>query len=234
MLSAADLAQIAQLAVRPAPFSTVYRLVPSRFPPIGVFDRVGKADELALLFELEGLTNDRIADRPRLDLVAKEDIRVGDGWTPVMAAFCHPNSQGTRFSDGSFGIYYAASHVDTAISETIYHREQFLRDTAEPACSIQMRCYAGELMEPLHDGLLPPLPDDILDPNSYEASQRLGGALRAVGSWGLSYASVRHAGGRCVALFRPPAIGPARQAAHYQYEYDGERISNVILMTVVR
>lgn len=234
MRSAADLARLAQLAVRQPPFSTVYRLVPSRFPPVGVFDRVSNADELVLLFELEGLTNDRIANHPRLDLVAREDIRVGDGWTPVMAAFCHPSPQGTRFSDGSFGVYYAAAHVDVAISETIYHREQFLRDTNEPACSIQMRCYAGELAEFLHDGLEPPLPNDIMDRNRYEDSQRLGGALRASGSWGLSYPSARHAGGQCVALFRPPAIGPLRQAAHYQYEYDGERISKVILMTVVR
>lgn len=231
MHSAADLAQ---MAVRSAPFSTVYRLVPSRFPPVGVFDRVGSADELVLLFELEGLTNDRIADRPRLDLVARDDIRVGDGWTPVMAAFCHPNPQGTRFSDGRYGIFYAASHVDTAITETMHHRQRFLRDTNEPACSIQMRCYAGELAEPLHDGLQPTLPDDIMDPSRYQASQLLGGALRASGSWGLSYPSARHAGGQCVALFRPPAIGPVRQAAHYQYEYDGEHISNVILMTVVR
>ena len=40
--------------------------------------------------------------------------------------------------------------------------------------------------------------------DDYTASQLLGGALRAGGSNGVVYDSVRHDGGKCVGVFRPP------------------------------
>lgn len=222
------------LPVRPAPFVTVHRLVASRFPPVGLFDRVADRAEFELLAELESRTNDRLHQPPRADQIAEEDWRFGPGWTPVMAAFCHPNPDGSRFSDGRFGVYYAAAEVDTAISETIHHRERFLRATNEPPCFIDMRCYLGELQTPLHDGLGPGLPAEVLDPDDYRAGQALAQQLRAASSWGLSYASVRHPGGRCVALFRPPAISPVRQAEHYRYQYDGQQVVSVLRMELVR
>ena len=38
------------------------RLVPSRYPTIGVFDRVASPQDLPELFELEGWTNDRLSN----------------------------------------------------------------------------------------------------------------------------------------------------------------------------
>jgi hypothetical protein len=222
------------LRVRKAAFQSVHRLVASRFPPVGLFDRVASREEYALLAELESRSNDRLQTPPRLDLVAAEDWRSGPGWTPVMAAFCHPNPEGSRFSDGQFGVYYAAAEIETAISETVYHRERFLSATAEPACSLDQRSYVGELQQALHDGLKPGLSPEVLDPDDYRPGQGLARELRAGGAYGLSYASVRHPGGRCVALFRPPAIGPVRQAEHYRYEYDGRRVTAVLRVELVR
>ncbi len=36
----------------------------------------------------------------------------------VMAPFTHLNPKGSRFSDGSYGVYYAAKRLSTAIAET--------------------------------------------------------------------------------------------------------------------
>ena len=36
------------------------RLIPSRYPVVGLFDRVASPADLEALFELEGWTNDRI------------------------------------------------------------------------------------------------------------------------------------------------------------------------------
>ena len=47
-----------------------------------------------------------------------------------MAAFTHLNPEGSRFSDGSWGVFYAAHSVATAVEETVYHRERFLAATA--------------------------------------------------------------------------------------------------------
>ncbi len=37
-----------------------FRLIPSRFPPVGAFDNVSSPDDLAAVMELEGWTNDRL------------------------------------------------------------------------------------------------------------------------------------------------------------------------------
>ena len=40
-----------------------HRLIPSRYPPIGILDAVAAPEDLELMFALEGWTNDRIQPR---------------------------------------------------------------------------------------------------------------------------------------------------------------------------
>ena len=49
---------------------------------------------------------------------------------------------------------------------------------------------------------------------------------RQGGSWGISYPSVRHAEGECVAIFRPRALRHAQVGAHIALHWDGERITH--------
>lgn len=210
-----------QVEVRPS-----YRIVSSRFPPIGLFDRIARADDLEALFEIEGMTNPRLREQVGdLGLVPPGRRVAGPGTTPIMSAFTHLNRDGSRFSDGSYGIYYAAFAEETAIRETVHHRERFLSATAEAACHVQMRCYLGDVAGELHD-LRGGYPEEHA-PNNYGASQALAKALRSAGSNGIAYDSVRHAGGACVALFYPDLIAPVRQGAHLTYHWDGSRISAV-------
>ena len=109
-----------------------YRIVPSRYPPIHLFERVANPDDLEAIFVLESLTNERIRDEVGdLSLVAPEDRISGAGTSPIMAAFTHIKPNGGRFTDGTYGAYYAGIDLDTAIAETVYHREQFMRATSE-------------------------------------------------------------------------------------------------------
>src|SRR3546814_19117270 len=55
-------------------------------------------------------------------------------------------------------------------------------------------------------------------------------ALRAIGSDGLVYRSVRHRGGECVAAFYPDLVAAHIQTRHYQYVWDGACISDVLEM----
>jgi hypothetical protein len=92
----------------------VHRLVASRHPPVGVFDTARDEDELRMLAELEGLTNDRLRQElGQIRLVPADEIMVGPGCTPIMSAFCHPGP--SRFTDGTFGVYYAALAVETEL-----------------------------------------------------------------------------------------------------------------------
>lgn len=210
----------------------VWRIVPSRFPPVGVFDRIAEPAELEALFAIEALTNPRLRDElGALHLVPRQRRLAGPGATPVMAAFTHLNPEGSRFSDGSWGVFYAAREVTTAIEETVFHRQRFLAATAEPACDIEMRCYRSSLDSRLHDlrGGWPA----VHDPLSYMASVALARGLRAADSNGVAYDSVRDAGGACVAAFYPDVVARCVQAQHYIYRWDGTRIAAVLEVSAV-
>jgi hypothetical protein len=214
-------------------WSHAYRIVPSRFPPVGVFDRIADPAELDALFAIEALTNPRLRQQlGALSLVPVSRRISGPGSTPVMAAFTHLNPQGSRFSDGSWGVFYAAHGVPTAVEETVFHRQLFLRATHEPALDLQMRCYRTAVASKLHDlrGGWPA----AHDPDSYVASQALARTLRDGGSNGIVYDSVRHRGGECVAAFYPDVVAPCVQAQHFIYRWDGERIVAVLEVAAVK
>ncbi len=208
-------------------WSHAYRIVPSRFPPIGVYDRIADPADMDALFAVEALTNSRLREEiGALQLVPRARRISGPGATPVMAAFTHLNPEGSRFSDGSWGVFYAAHSVTTAVEETVFHREQFLAATREPPCEMQMRCYRTSVDGKLHDlrGGWPA----AQDPDSFVASTALARELRGAGSHGVVFDSARHAGGECIAAFFPDVVAPCVQAHHLVYRWDGERIAQVL------
>ena len=214
-------------------WSHAYRIVPSRFPPVGVFDRIADPADLDAVFAIEALTNPRLREEAgALKRVPRGRRISGPGSTPVMAAFTHLNPEGSRFSDGSWGVFYAARSVATAVEETVHHRQRFLAATAEPACELSMRCYRTSLDSRLHD--LRGGWTVAHDPDSYVASIALARALRAADSNGLVYDSVRHRGGECLAAFFPDVVAPCVQAQHLIYRWDGARIAQVLLVNELR
>jgi len=224
------------IAVNPVSWLPCWRILPSRFPPIDLFERVADPADLEALYELESLTNDHVRDEiGELQLVPRYDRVSGRGTGYIMAAFTHLNPAGSRFSDGTYGVFYAASALDTAIAETRHHREQFLRATAEPPMEIDMRVILADLRQQFHDirGMQRQLPD-VYAAADYRASQALGRQLRGENSWGIVYDSVRYPGGECAAVFRPPALSNCRQERHLCYVWDGRRIASVYRKSSLR
>ena len=203
------------------------RIVPSRFPPVRLFERVTDPDDLEAVFELEALTNPRLRDEVgAIGLVPPGDRIAGPGTAVIMAAFTHLNPDGSRFSDGTYGVFYAARDLDTAIAETKYHRERFMSATAQGRMELDMRVYLVDLDGDLHDlrghSDAQPL---VYHGNDYTAGQQLARTLRKSGSNGIAYDSVRRAGGECVAVFRPPLLSNARQERHLCYVWNGRQIA---------
>lgn len=208
-----------------------WRLVASRFPPTGLFDRVSAPEDLDAVYAVESLTNDRLRQEAgELSLVPPAERVSGPGTTPIMAAFTHLNPVGSRFTDGSYGVYYAARSLATAIAETRYHRARFLAATQQPPVETDMRAYASNIDARLHDirggkGVTAAVYDP--DPARYGAGQALARTLRDSGSNGLVYDSVRDPGGQCVAVFRPRVLSPVTQGPHFCYVWDGAAISAI-------
>jgi hypothetical protein len=219
--------------VRRVSWRPSYRLIPSRYPTVGLYDAIADPADLDVVFAIEALANPRIREEiGELSLVPKEERLTGPGATPVMAAFTHLNPEGSRFSDGSYGVYYAAHSLETSLAEVGHHRAIFLRRTDEPAIDIDLRLITASVEAELHDLL-----DaggaanasryaSVLDPDDYGPSQRLGKRLRAGDSWGIRYPSVRHAGGECVGVFRPRALRHPKAAAHFALHWDGGRFTH--------
>lgn len=206
-----------------------FRIVPSRFPPIGLFEAVADPDDLEAIFQIEAVTNDRLREEVgELSLVAPEDRVSGPGTTPIMAAFTHLNPEGDRFTDGSYGVFYASLTIETAIAETSHHRVRFLQTTDEPAQELDMRVYAVDLEAELHDirGMRESHPA-YYHPSSYGMSQELAAQLRDDGSNGIMYLSVRDEDGECVAVFRPRLLSNCRQERHLCYVWDGKTIATI-------
>lgn len=214
-------------------WSHQYRIVSSEFPPINFFETLVEPELMEALYYIEGLTNERLRDEAGdIALVDPEDRVGGPGSTPVMAAFTHIGAE-SRFSDGGFGVYYAARTLETAIEETKHHRARFLAYTGEDPGEIDMRVYVGEVAKPLHD-VRGAEYGHLHDPDDWRPSQAFGSRLRADRSWGIVYRSVRHPGGECIAALRPPAVTIPRQGAHLSYVWDGARIIRVYKKTLIQ
>lgn len=217
-------------------WAATYRLVPSRFPPIGLFERVADPNDLEVVFQIEALTNPRLRQEAgEISLVPREERVSGPGSSPIMAAFTHLNPLGSRFSAGDYGVYYAARTLETAVREVSYHQGRFLKATREGPISIDMRSYRAAVRQPLHDlrGAASRLPA-LVDPDDYSASQPFGAALRGQGSWGVVYDSVRDAGGECVGVFRPRALAPAVQGEHVSLQWNGEQVESWYVKSELR
>ncbi len=65
------------------------------------------------------------------------------------------------------------------------------------------------------------------DPLKNESWPGVGRELRAAGSNGVAFESVRRNGGECVAVFRPRLVQNVRQSVHLRYAWDGSRIADV-------
>jgi hypothetical protein len=224
MRSAADPFAISQRRIRWQP---AWRIVPSRYPVVGPWDRIAAAADFEALATVEALTNPRLRQASGAwPHIPRQRWLTGPGSTPVMAAFTHLHPEGSRFSDGSFGVFYASRGLQTAIRETVFHRERFLARTHEPAMQLQMRSYQCRIACTLHDlrGGYP----ELHKPDDYSASQALALRLREANSNGVVYDSVRYPGGQCAALFWPDKVGPCRVAKHYAYHWDGTAIRDVL------
>lgn len=204
-----------------------YRIIPSTLPTIHFFEDLVDPEEMETLIEIESLTNENIRQEVgELFLVPIEDRISGSGSSIVMAAFTHIYKP-SRFTDGSYGVYYAGLSLETAIRETVFHREKFLGRTQEEPGEITMRAYEGEIIKQLHD-IRHSNYQHLHDPDNYSESQPFGKTIRNTkSSWGVLYNSVRHLSGNCIAAFRPKTITIPKPISYLKYFWNGKRIIQV-------
>lgn len=204
-----------------------YRIIRSIFPPIHLFEDIADPRDWEALVAVEEKTNPRI--RHEIGDLGKVPVArrvAGPGASLVMAPFVHCSTgRPGRFTDGSYGIYYAGDSEQVAVAETVYHHQKFMHSTRQaPGWTSDFRVLIGSIDRALHDVNAVP---GVLHPDDYVASQAEGRALRAAGSDGLVWNSVRMQGPRCIGVFWPDVVTVPMQGRHYCYHWNGTRVDFV-------
>jgi hypothetical protein len=204
------------------------RIIRSLHPPIDLFEDIADPADWPLLLSAEQKTNPRLMESiGNLDLVPAERRVAGSGATYLMAPFTHVSpDRPSRLSNGAYGVLYAASRFETALLETVHHHGRFMARTSEkPGWTSQFRALSFAIAATLHDLRGPhDAFAEALAPEDYASAQMLGDMLRAAGSDGIVYPSVRDRQGECAGLFYPDLAGEPVQTRHLDYHWDGERV----------
>jgi hypothetical protein len=222
--------QAAAIPVSQVDWTGAVRIIRSVFAPIDLFEDIADPADWPLLVSAEQKTNPRIMETiGNLDLVPPERRVSANGASDLMAPFTHVSTdRPSRFSDGSYGVLYIGDRFETALFETIHHHALFMASTREtPGWTSQFREIVLDVRAQLHDLRSAGSGCPALDPASYVLSQALARALRASGSDGIAYPSVRHQGGHCVGLFHPDCAASPVQGRHLDYHWDGTRVDLV-------
>ncbi|WP_046861584.1 RES family NAD+ phosphorylase [Microvirga massiliensis] len=185
----------------------------------------GALEDLA---DLESVTNGRLqAQETGLpDLDPRELVFGRAGHTFINAAFAHTRPGGNRFNGDDCGAWYCAFTVETSLGEVSYHLTRELEAIGRFENVTDYAELVADFFGPFHDlrvadcAAEPALHDDPAI--AYPAGQALALRLRReIGSGGLVYPSVRHAGGTCLVAFRPELVQNLRQGGIWRLEWQG-------------
>jgi RES domain-containing protein len=203
------------------------RLIPSRFADLedSVLGPLAGADEGLLrdLFDLDNASNERLrGESGQLPGIGIDELVFGlPNFRIVNAAYTYARPEGSRFNDSERGAWYCAFEIDTALAEISFHKAVEYQEIGRFDDSVSYQTLLADFGAPFHDLRGNQAWAACLDPASYCASQKLAGELLELGSMGVIYPSVRHAGGTNLACFRPALVGNVRKGQAYRLTWTG-------------
>lgn len=143
------------------------------------------------------------------------------GWAD--RPFEAPNPLGSRFSDGSYGVFYAGFDLDTCLAEVVFHQTRYLVESSTPALRLHFRALRAKASGRFLD--VRKGHSALHHPASYAETQPFGVRAWKAGADGLAYRSVRRPGGECLAVFRRACILACQRAGLVALEWDGKTLS---------
>ncbi len=203
-----------------------HRIIRTIYPPVSLFEDIANPADWDLIAAAEARSNPRVRDQiGELKLVPVARRTAGATSTLVMGAFTHASrARPSRFTDGSFGIWYCGDVPEVALAETIFHHENFMRATDEPASVSDFRELVNGVTGACVD-LRGGAVSECLAPDDYKPGQALGRAVHDADGDGIVYPSVRWEGGQAAALMWPDRIRlPVLQARQLRYFWNGTRV----------
>jgi hypothetical protein len=136
--------------------------------------------------------------------------------------------QASRFSDGTYGVWYGSDSVETTVYESVYHwykgllcdagfdRQEVIAErkvywVACGAALLDLRAASNEY-------------PDLLHPSDYSFCQSVGARIHREGHPGLLTPSVRRSAGENVVVFNPGVLSNPRLNGQLTYRLEGEQV----------
>jgi hypothetical protein len=198
-----------------------FRLIPSRFPPVDVYERLGALIRTAAP-EIEMLTNPRLAARMRLvGGPAAVDVNSPRLQNWNHAPFVYRNPEGSFLLNPVHGVMEVADSIEASLAFAICRRETFLSRTREAPMDLDMRLLSTRIA------------GDFVDLTGLEADTeqttrwKIGEELLRAGAPGAVFRRPEHPEGRFLALFDPTLLERSVQGTHYRFVWDGTVVKSV-------
>jgi hypothetical protein len=204
-----------------------HRIIRTIYPPFDLFEDIAPPADWEILVAAEARFNPRIHDVVgNLALIPLARRVSGPTASLVMGAFTHASkARPSRFSDGSYGMWYCGDCFEVALAETAHHFERFMRQTSEPPADADYR----ELCASIEGNFQTP-PTECLTPDDWTPGQTYGRKARANGADGIIYPSVRYSAGMAAGAFWPDCIKlPVTQARQFRYHWNGSRMTRYLV-----
>jgi hypothetical protein len=198
-----------------------YRLIPSRFPPVALYERVAPEAMWPAVHAVEDLTNPRVQARKLLTGAARvhEASPRLQNWNH--APFAYLNPEGTWLLNPHFGSLELSDSLQTALAMSVRRRELFLSRTSEPPLDLDMRVLCTQVKGEFADlrGLDPAM--------TQTARWQLGEELLEAEIDGALFKCPVRPAGFCIAIFSGTVLERSVQAEHFRFVWDGTRIKSV-------
>lgn len=130
----------------------------------------------------------------------------------------------SRFSDGSFGVWYSALDEQTTISETLYWTYKLWKKDIEQAKNpyiTDRKVFKAKIKTTKLSNLIPYSSQfpDLLHKENYNFCRTIGKKAKQNAIEALLTLSVRHEGGKCMPIFVPEAIKQVQFIRYWHYTF---------------
>jgi len=201
-----------------------FRLIPSRFPPVNVYEGLIANDRQEEIVAVENLTNPRLRSLNRLKQNAPADTTSDprlQNWN--LAPFAYGNPDGSVFFGEDRPCLEVALERQTALAVSVCRRQMFMEATNEAPIGVDMRMLCTPVDGKFWDlrGL-----EGRLGSFSKQQLHDLGAQLPAIAQ-GILYHPSERPTGTCLAVVTGDVLQRAQQTVHFRYMWDGNCISQL-------
>lgn len=203
-----------------------YRIIRTIYPPVDLFEDIADPADWELLVSAEAKLNPRIRDKVgNLAMVPVARRITGPTASIAMGAFTHVSvHRASRFSDGSYGVWYCGDRFEVALAETAHHFQLFMQSTGEPPGDADYRVLTAAVVAQVEEA-----PSECMLESDWRPGQAFGRNVRARSLDGIVYPSLRYSLRFAAAIFWPDCLSlPITQSEHLRYRWDGTRMTHYL------